>query len=170
MPSGGARPGAGRPRGSYATTNRQDFPSRAAIGAHLYLLKRNMADRPPSDNELPHPDIPDDCTPLEFLTAVMRMKNVPLFLRVDCAKQAAQYKHPKPMAISVVSGEAMAITVEGGLPRLPGAETIMPGEEINGPIIDQEPEPKRKPGRPHKEPVKDPPNLDLFDDAPKEPA
>ncbi len=72
-----------------------------------------------------------DCSPLDFLQAVMRCNEVPLFIRQDAAKAAAQYIHPRLLAVSTAETGSLVVKVEGGLPQLPGTNTIMPGEDIN---------------------------------------
>jgi hypothetical protein len=72
-----------------------------------------------------------DCSPLDFLQAVMRCNEVPLFIRQDAAKAAAQYIHPRLLAVSTAETGSLVVKVEGGLPPLPGTNTIMPGEDIN---------------------------------------
>jgi hypothetical protein len=91
-----------------------------------------------------------DATPLDFLTAVYRHSSVPLGMRLQAAMNAAQYIHPKLVAIAAVSPGGERFEIKGGLPALPGAPTIMPGKE--GPIIDAkanvEPMPEKKPAKP----------------------
>jgi hypothetical protein len=71
--------------------------------------------------------IPDDCTPLEFLMGVMRHKPLPAIMRLDAAKNAAYYVHPRMMAVRVDEGGGkVELDIQGGLPPLPGTATIMP--------------------------------------------
>jgi hypothetical protein len=73
--------------------------------------------------------IPDDCTPLEFLTGVMQFKKLPVIMRLDAAKNAAYYVHPRMMAVRVDEGGGkLELDIHGGLPALPGTATIMPGQ------------------------------------------
>ena len=65
MPSGGARPGAGRPRGSYS--KRLGGP---IVGAHGE-------------------------TPLQFMLRIMRDENQPMDLRAEMASRAAPFCHPR---------------------------------------------------------------------------
>jgi hypothetical protein len=90
-----------------------------------------------------------DATPLDFLTAVYRHSDVPLSMRIDAAKNAAMYKHPRLVAIAAVAPGGEHITVRGGLPALPGATTIMPGEGpvIEGSVVEAK-QPKPKPEKP----------------------
>jgi hypothetical protein len=92
-----------------------------------------------------------DASPLDFLTAMYRHPGVPLGMRLTAAQNAAQYVHPRLVAIAAVSPGGERFEIKGGLPALPGAPTIMPGRE--GPIIDAkatviEPTPMKKPIKP----------------------
>lgn len=87
-----------------------------------------------------------DATPLDFLTAVYRHPSIPLGMRLDAAKNAAMYLHPKLVAIAAVAPGGERFEIKGGLPSLPGAPTIMPRRE--SPIIDlkaNKPEKSKKP-------------------------
>jgi hypothetical protein len=70
--------------------------------------------------------IPDEATPLEFLTATYRDERVPFDMRLDAAKAAAAYTHPRLIAVHAIAAQGEKIVLSGGLPRLPGTETIMP--------------------------------------------
>lgn len=71
MAKGGARPGAGRPKGLQNRKTVEQAREVAATGE----------------------------TPLAFLLRIMRDENADEAKRVDCAKAAAQYVHPKLSAI-----------------------------------------------------------------------
>ena len=73
MPSGGARPGAGRPKGS--------------------RNKRTEANRRRAAK--------DGDTPLEFLLKVMRDEGQEFTARMEAAKSAAPYCHPKLVASKI---------------------------------------------------------------------
>lgn len=67
MAHGGARPGAGRKRGSLTRKTTEIAQREAASGI----------------------------TPLEFLTKVMKDRKRPIAMRIECAKAAAPYMHPR---------------------------------------------------------------------------
>ena len=77
MAGGGKQPGAGRPKGSRnkATTARQ-----AKIAA-------------------------SGKTPLDFMIDHLRDESAPMAERIDCAKAAAPYVHPKLQATTISGGE-----------------------------------------------------------------
>jgi hypothetical protein len=55
--------------------------------------------------------------PATLLLKLMRMREAPLVLRLDCAKTAARYLHRKPRARIVVQcAERISIIVAGGFP------------------------------------------------------
>jgi len=93
-----------------------------------------------------------DASPLDFLTAVYRHSSVPLGMRLDAAKNAAMYLHPRLVAIAAVSPQGERFEIKGGLPALPGSPTIMPGHE--GPIIDVKANPEPPTPTPMKKPTK----------------
>jgi hypothetical protein len=71
MARGGPRPGAGRPKG---TPNKKTAELRAKVEA-------------------------EGVTPLDFLLGVMRDDAEDMDRRIECAKAAAQYVHPKLSSI-----------------------------------------------------------------------
>jgi hypothetical protein len=72
----------------------------------------------------------DDASPLEFLMAVYRSNIVPINLRVDAAKNAAMYVHPKLIAVAAVKTGQEKLMLSGGLPNLPGANVVMPKAKV----------------------------------------
>jgi hypothetical protein len=84
MTVGGARPGAGRPKGGANQLN--DEARRAALAGGL--------------------------SPLQFLLGVMRDEAQPLELRVDAAKASAPFVHARLQAVSVSGPEGGPLQVE----------------------------------------------------------
>lgn len=96
MPRGGARPGAGRPKGPPGAKKAADI---AALVVET-MQSRAKAQAGPSAPPPPPPELPDSLTktyddPLEFLTAVMNEPKVPLIARQDAAKALMPFKHAK---------------------------------------------------------------------------
>lgn len=87
MARGGARPGAGRPRG--ATTRKT----------------REIADRAAREG----------ITPLEFLLQVMRDETAEFAQRLDAAKSAAPFIHPRLSAVEASGKDGGPIEVIAGL-------------------------------------------------------
>jgi hypothetical protein len=85
MPRGGARPGAGRKKGSAnkATEVRRE---RA-----IELIKSGSS-------------------PLDFMLAIMRDEKVDLRTRLEAAKAAAQYIHPRLVAIDTTTKNENSVT------------------------------------------------------------
>ncbi len=54
-------------------------------------------------------------TPLDFLLKVMRNPKEPMYVRIDCAKAAAPYVHPRLSTITNDS-KGTVIVIKGGLP------------------------------------------------------
>ena len=73
MPAGGARPGAGRPKGSRNKRTREQEKAVEETGQ----------------------------TPLEFLTSVYRDEQKPIDERMEAAKAAAPYVHPKLSSVEM---------------------------------------------------------------------
>lgn len=73
MPRGGPRPGAGRKRGSVSKKTTEVAQRAAETGV----------------------------TPLEYLLKVMRDSKKPLGLRMDAAKSAAPYMHPRLSSVEI---------------------------------------------------------------------
>jgi hypothetical protein len=61
-------------------------------------------------------------TPLDFLLKVMRNVKEPMWLRIDCAKAAAPYVHPRLSAITTDT-KGTVIVIKGGLPDDDGDES-----------------------------------------------
>jgi hypothetical protein len=74
MPRGGARPGAGRPKGS----KDKDAAGKPKVDLAKILAGTYHA-----------------ADPASFLEEVMRDPNVPLLLRIEAAKQAAPFRNAK---------------------------------------------------------------------------
>lgn len=81
MPRGGARPGAGRPKGSFEQLVQL---RRASEMARLFL-----------------PEVPGDG--VDFLVSVYKNPDVPVPLRVQCATAAAVYERPRLNATASVT-------------------------------------------------------------------
>lgn len=86
-----------------------------------------------------------NATPLEFLEAVFRHNDVPLGMRLDAAKNAAQYRHPKLQMHKMLDDTNGPLVIEGGLPMLPGVETRMPQRLIEGEVVRPAPPAKPEP-------------------------
>lgn len=89
---GGRRPGAGRPKGSVAR-------------------HRKLA------NEATIKAVGDGMTPLEYLLGIMRNEQEPVERRLDAAKAAAPYVHPR-LACTELSGALSIIKHEEALNEL----------------------------------------------------
>lgn len=90
MAHGGARPGAGRKAGGANKASREAY-ERAQEGGEL---------------------------PLDYLLRVMRNEDTDEAKRIDCAKAAAPYIHPKRAPIDGDGNEAgLTLTVLTGVPR-----------------------------------------------------
>jgi hypothetical protein len=112
-------------------------------------LKTARARRIPSGVEISVPGrnnirlrLPKDCTGVQFLAAVYRNSRVDLNVRIECAIAAAPYQSPRLVAIvsNNVDQATRRIIVEGGLPRLPGTQTLFPPgmapDDMPAPAID----------------------------------
>lgn len=62
-------------------------------------------------------EVPDDCTPLEFLQAVYRCAKQPMQRRLRAAIEAAVYSHPKLSATAIL-GEDYASLLDARLARI----------------------------------------------------
>lgn len=71
----------------------------------------------------------EDATPLEFLLAVMRHSDAPLVMRLDAAKTAAMYIHSRKATLRIEESGKISLDIKGGLPPLPGTNTVMPDDE-----------------------------------------
>jgi hypothetical protein len=89
MPIGGARPGAGRPKGSRERSRLVQL-KRVHEMAQLYLRTEG------------HSEFPGDS--LDFLVSVYKNETMPVPLRVQCAVAAAVYEHPRLNAVAMVQG------------------------------------------------------------------
>jgi hypothetical protein len=88
MSHGGARPGAGRPKGAISKITEEAI-AQAEAGGEM---------------------------PLAFLLRIMRDDGADEAKRIDCAKAAAPFLHPKLNAIDLTGGEgAVAEAVKGAL-------------------------------------------------------
>lgn len=87
MSRGGARPGAGRKKGG-ANKVTQEAVEKAKKGGIM---------------------------PLDYLLGIMRDKAADEAKRIDCAKAAAQYLHPKLNAVDVSGEIDQNVTVSGAL-------------------------------------------------------
>lgn len=85
MPRGGARRGAGRPKGAATKKSRE------------------VADRLTINGE----------TPLEFLLDVMRNPGVHPHARLDAAKAAAPYMHPKLASVTHSGKIGVTVNITG---------------------------------------------------------
>lgn len=77
---------------------------------------------PEQDHEYNDPEL----NSLDFLRAIQRDRKVPLQTRIDAAKAAAVYEHPRLAQINQDMTVGATIRIEGGLPDLPGTNIIMP--------------------------------------------
>jgi len=96
MPRGGARPGAGAPKGPRGVKKAAD------IAALVVETMRSGVKAPagPPVPPPPPPELPESLTktyddPLDFLVAVMNEPKVPLIARQDAAKALMPFKHAK---------------------------------------------------------------------------
>lgn len=76
----------------------------------------------PDEHEYNDPDL----SSLEFLRAVQRDQKLPMSVRIDAAKAAAVYEHPRLAQVNQDMTVGATIRIEGGLPDLPGTNIIMP--------------------------------------------
>jgi hypothetical protein len=84
MPSGGRRPGAGRPKGSKVKKTMDIAIAAAAAGE----------------------------TPLEYMLRVMRDESVPALVRLDLAKAAAPYMHARLASTVLNAAVEQSLTIE----------------------------------------------------------
>jgi hypothetical protein len=75
--------------------------------------------------------LPKNCDGLDFLMAVVKNPKIDLDVRIECAVAALPYQKPRLVAF-VQQGNTnpneMRLVIQGGLPKLPGSNTIMPGD------------------------------------------
>lgn len=96
MPRGGARLGAGRPKGPPGAKKAADI---AALVVET-MTKQAKTHAAPEIPPPPPPELPTSITtkyddPLDFLKAVMNEPMVPLITRQDAAKALMPFKHAK---------------------------------------------------------------------------
>jgi hypothetical protein len=76
--------------------------------------------------------LPKDCDGLDFLMAVVRNPKIDLDVRIECAVAALPYQKPRLIAVVQQPGNGApverVIRIVGGLPRMPGTNTIIPGD------------------------------------------
>jgi hypothetical protein len=76
--------------------------------------------------------LPPNCTALQFLQKVYMHPRIPMETRIEAATQTLPYQSPKLIAVvtnnNSNSGEQV-LRIVGGLPKLPGTNTVFPGEE-----------------------------------------
>jgi hypothetical protein len=77
---------------------------------------------PEPDHAYNNPDLSD----LEWLHAVRNDRKMPMSVRIDAAKAAAVYAHPRLAQVNQDMTVGATIRIEGGLPQLPGTNIIMP--------------------------------------------
>ena len=91
-----------------------------------------MADNPKEGEILgPDPKPYDDpsLSSKDFLRAVYTCSRLPMSTRIEAAKAAAAYEHPRLQQIASDVTAGVRLIIEGGLPALPGTNVIMPGME-----------------------------------------
>ena len=99
-------------------------------------FKRARTRRTPNNFEVITPErkvrlrLPANCTSLQFLQAVYSHPRLPLELRIEAETAALPYQHPRLVMIapSNLNPTETRLVISGGLPRLPGTDTIMPGD------------------------------------------
>jgi hypothetical protein len=64
--------------------------------------------------------------PQEFLTSVYQCTTLPMMARIQAAKDVAVYVHARLAQVTQDITAGVKITIEGGLPDLPGTNIIMP--------------------------------------------
>jgi hypothetical protein len=71
-----------------------------------------------------------DATSLDLLRAIYKHPRMPLETRIECANLALPYEHPRLIAVmpAGMNSTERHLIIHGGLPRLPGANTLMPGD------------------------------------------
>jgi hypothetical protein len=75
--------------------------------------------------------LPKNCDGLDFLMAVVRNPKIDLDVRIECAVAALPYQKPRLVAFvqqSSASPNETRLIIQGGLPKLPGTNTIFPGD------------------------------------------
>jgi hypothetical protein len=72
--------------------------------------------------------LPKNATSLDLLRAIYRHPRMPIPIRMEAAQMALPYEHPRLVMIapSNVDPRQLNIAITGGLPRLPGTNTVFP--------------------------------------------
>jgi hypothetical protein len=79
--------------------------------------------------EDPKPYDDPNLTSKDFLRAVYTCSRLPMSTRIEAAKAAAAYEHPRLQQVASDITAGVRLIIEGGLPNLPGTNVIMPGME-----------------------------------------
>jgi hypothetical protein len=88
-----------------------------------------MAKEKPLEGEILEPEHAYNDSSLnskDFMLAVMHDKRVPLQTRLDAASKVSAYEHPRLAQVNQDVSGGLTITINGGLPALPGTNIIMP--------------------------------------------
>jgi hypothetical protein len=94
----------------------------------ITIMDESNAFKPPFVKRL---NLPAEATPLDFLVAVYRDEELPIAQRLEAARTAAPFMHPKLIAIAAIAPEGdPPMRIRGGLPLLPGTQTIMPVDKV----------------------------------------
>jgi hypothetical protein len=119
----------------------------------LPSLARGRTKRIPSGIEVLTPEkairlrLPHDCNAKQFLEAVFRHPRMPFAVRMEAAIACMPYTVPKLLAVvqapAGTDPRELRISIQGGLPPLPGSQTIMPPNVSVRPARAPEPEPQR---------------------------
>jgi hypothetical protein len=75
--------------------------------------------------------LPRDCSAYDFLRAVIRNPRIDINTRIAAALGCLPYEKPRLIAVVQDNGSnpnERVIRIVGGMPRLPGTDTIMPGD------------------------------------------
>jgi hypothetical protein len=74
--------------------------------------------------------LPLSCTALQFLQKVYTHPRIPMETRIECAIAAMPYQTPKLLAVVTNSSNPgeQVLRIVGGLPKLPGTDTVFPGD------------------------------------------
>jgi hypothetical protein len=89
--------------------------------------------KPPIQGEVLPPEPPaydnPELSSKDFLRAVYTCNRLPMSTRIEAAKAAAAYEHPRLQQVASDITAGVRIVIEGGLPDLPGTNIIMPEME-----------------------------------------
>jgi hypothetical protein len=76
--------------------------------------------------------LPEQDSPLDFLTAVYQNEDLPLAVRMRAAIECAPYRHPKLTATAILSDEDFSVRLERAIARsakvINGTLALPPGE------------------------------------------